>query len=440
MNQMISSMINFLMCALEIYMLNIFLSAIFLKRVSRKQWSACFIMAVCIHFIINLQGIQSLNFVGVSGLLFAFSMLVFKITVRKAFIYTSIYYIVFACGREMAFEMLYRLLTGAFPWMERIFSFANGAIFYVVEYLLSFLFLLFLRKYMIKIEIGEDSSFDWYLLVMPVSSILILLSFVYMDFPNEKYLQILMCCGAFLFYVSNAVVFIILAHFTQVMTRVKIAELSLLKKDMEKENFENVVKLNDVYRKCMHDIHRCFYQLKSLALSGDNEAMVGIIDGWEDNLKKESSNKLYTGSPVVNSLLSGCYGHAKERGIEIDIFVEDGLNLDSIQEVDKISMFGNLLDNAVEAATECEEGDRKINIKMYMGNRNMLVFLIENTWTKNLHSDGEKLLSTKEDSGNHGLGFGISRELAQKYGGTLEWEEQGEWFVTTLMVSTERRF
>ena len=103
-------------------------------------------------------------------------------------------------------------------------------------------------------------------------------------------------------------------------------------------------------------------------------------------------------------------------------------------------MFGNLLDNAIEAAAECEEGNRKINIKMFMGSKHILVFQIENTWTKELRTDGEKLLSTKKDSGNHGLGIGISRELAQKYGGTLEWEELGEWFVTMLMVSTECRF
>ena len=336
--------------------------------------------------------------------------------------------------------MLYRLLNDSFSWMESILSFANGAIFYVVEYLLSFFFLLFLRKYMKKIEIGENSSFDWYLLLMPFSSVMILFCYAYIEFPDKIYLQILMCFGAFLFYFANAAVFIILAHFTQMMNRVKIAELSLLKKDMEKENFENIVKLNDIYRKKMHGIHQYFNQFRRLAISGEYETIVDIVDSWEDNLKKESSNKLYTGSPVINSLLSGCYDSAKERGIEITIFVEVGLNLDFIQDVDKISMFGNLLDNAVEAAAECKEGNRKINIKMYMGNRNMLVFLIENTSTKNLRVDGEKLLSTKKDSGNHGLGFGISRELAQKYGGTLEWEEQGEWFVTTLMASTQCRF
>lgn len=435
MNQTISVMINFLLCILEIYMLNIFLSAIFLKRLSRRRWFVCFIVAACIQYSINRLGMPSLKFVAVPVLHFVFSMLVFEITARKAFVYTAIYYIVFACGRETAFEMLYRLLVETVPRLEIVLSFADRTFFYLLEYLLSFLFLLYLRKYMKEIEIRETGSFEWYLLVMPVSSVLILVSFIYMDFPNEKYLQILMCCGAFLLYFSNAVIFIILAHFTQAMNRIRVAKLSLLKKDMEKENFENIIKVNDVYRKYMHDVHQYFYQFKSLASSGENGAIIDIIDGWENNLKREESNRLYTGSAVVNSLLSRCFDNAKEKQIEIDIFVEDALDLDFIQDVDKISMFGNLLDNAVEAAEECEEGSRKINIKMFMGSKYFLVFKIENTWTKKLRRDGKKLLSTKKDSGNHGLGIGISRELVQKYGGSLELEEQGDWFIATLTIA-----
>lgn len=435
MNQTISFIIKNLLCVLEIYMLSIFLNTMFLKRVSTKRWFVYLIAAACIQNIINLSNIPSLNFIGVSILLFVFSILVFKITIKTAFVYTAIYYIVFACGRELAFEMLYRFLTESFPRIERIFSYADGMFFYLPEYLLSFLFLLYLRKYLKKIEISKTGNFEWYLLIMPVSSLLILFSFAYMDFPDEKYLQILICCGAFLLYFSNAVVFIILAHFTQTMNKIKTAELSLLKKDMEKQNFENIAKINDVYRKYMHDVHHYFNQFKSLASSGKNGTIVDIIDSWESNLKREESNRLYTGSAVVNSLLSGCYDNAKDKRIEIDIFVEDALDLDFIEDVDKISMFGNLLDNAVEAAEKCEEGSRKINIKMFMGSKYFLVFKIENTWMKKPQRDREKLLSTKKNSENHGLGIGISRGLAQKYGGNLELDEQGDWFIAILTVA-----
>lgn len=435
MSQAVALGINFFICGLEIYMLDIFLSAIFEKRVSRRKYIIYFIGVVCTICGINMLANPMLNFLAVPALFFTFSMLIFQISAHKSFVYSVLYYIVFACGREMAFEMLFRFFEETLPWVRLILSFFNGMPFYAMEYILSFLFLLYLGKYMKKIEIREDGNFDWYLLVMPISSIMILFSFVYMDFPKEKYLQILMCCGSFLLYFSNAVIFIILAHFTQVMNQVKTAELYVLKRDMEQDNFENVTKMNEVCRKYMHEMHKYFYEFKSLAVEGETTTIVNIINDLEGSLEREASSKLYTDNAVVNTLLSRCYDSARERQTEIDIFVEDRLNLDFIQDVDKISMFGNLLDNAVEAAAQCAEGNRKIHIKIFMGNKHFLIFRIENTWVKKLRTEGGKLLSTKKDSRNHGLGIGISRELAQKYGGSLELEEQGEWFIVTLMIA-----
>lgn len=428
-------MMKLLLCALEIYMLDIFFGAMFLKRVSRKRRSVYFIAAVCIHTAINLAGIAALNFIGGFTLFFVFSMLMYKISVKKAFVYTSTYYVVFACGREMAFEMLYRFLTNSFPWMNKIFSLAGGSVVYIAESLLAFLFLLYLRKYMKKIEIGEDSRFDWYLMLIPIYSVFILLSFIYIDFPDEMHLQILMCCGAFFLYFFNAAAFIALARFRQVMKRMQIAELSLVKADMEKENFEKVKEANESYQKNIHDVRLLFYQFKRLALSEEDKMIIDLVDGWEENIERASENKLYTGDAIVNSLLSRCYDNAQEKKIDINIFVENGLDLSFIRDVDKISMFGNLLDNAIEAAEKCEEDNRKIKLKMFMGNNYFFILQIENTWTKKLRTNGRKLFSTKRNSASHGLGMKIVRELAQKYGGTLDWEEQGEWFITTLMIA-----
>lgn len=435
MSQVVGLVVKLFLCTLNIYMLDIFFSTMFIKRVTRKVFFICFICADWIMFGINLPGNTILNFMAVPVLFFGFAMIVYRIRMYKAIVYTVLYYVVFICERELAFEMLYRFLIKTVPQAKNILLYMNGSFFYIVEYSLSFLFLLYLVKYMKEIKIREIDKFDWYLLIMPVSSILMLFSFAYMDFPNEKYLQVMMCGGTFFFYFSNAAIFIILAHFTQVMNQVKTAELYVLKKDMEQENFENVTKMNEVYRKYMHDINRYFYQFKSLALEGETKTIINIINDLEGSLEREAENRVYTGSAVINTLLSRCYDSAKEQKTEIDIFVEEALDLDFIQDVDKISMFGNLLDNAIEAAAQCEEGNRKICIKMFMGNKHFFIFRIENTWTKKLRAEGGKLLSTKKDSRNHGLGLGISRELAQKYGGSLELEEQGEWFIVTLMIA-----
>lgn len=427
---------NFILCCLDVLMFYVFFSSMFEKRIRGLRFLFHFVSMILVIFVINFLGNSVLNFLAFPLITFLFSLLIFSLSVRKGIVYTLIFYIVFCCGREMAFEMLYRLLSSVYPGLHIDFASLQGMGILLIEYILSFLFLLFVKSYTGEIEIGEDSRFDWYLLIMPLASIMILLSFVYMDFPDARAIQVLMCGGSFLLYFSNAAVFVILAHFTQMMNENKVSAMSLLKRDMEKNNFENIEKTNAVYRKYMHDVHQYFYQFRNLALNGEDESIVNIIDEWENGLIREEKSTLYTGSPVLNSVLGEYANRAVMQKIDMDIFVEESISVDFIRDTDKISLFGNLLENAVEAAGRCEGDNRKIQVKLFMGNSYFLIFQIKNTWNRKLKKEGEFLHSTKKDADNQGLGIGIVREIAGKYGGELELEGQGEWFAATLMISS----
>ena len=431
----IMMIMNFILCCLDVLMLCVFFSSMFEKRTRGLGFLCGFLAMAIAMFAVNSFGSSMINFLFVPFIVFAFSLILFRLSIRKGIIYTLIFYIVFTCGREMAFEMLYRLLISVFPGFNIDFTSLQGMGILLIEYILSFLFLLFVRRYTVKIEISDDSRFDWYLLIMPVASIMILFSFVYMDFPGDRAIQVLMCGGAFLLYFSNAAIFVILAHFTQMMNENKISAMSLLKRDMEKNNFQHIEKTNEVYRKYMHDVHQYFYQFRNLALKGEDKSIVNIIDEWESGLKKEEKSTLYTESPVLNSVMEEYINRAAMQKIDMEIFVEEGISVDFIRDTDKISLFGNLLENAVEAAGRCEEDNRRIQVKLFMGNSYILVFQIKNTWDRNLRREEDFFHSTKKDADKHGLGIGIVREIAGRYGGGLELEEQGEWFVTTLMIS-----
>lgn len=44
-------------------------------------------------------------------------------------------------------------------------------------------------------------------------------------------------------------------------------------------------------------------------------------------------------------------------------------------------------------------------------------------------------MTTKKEKQFHGMGIGIVKRLAEKYGGTLMLEEKGSNFITTLIIS-----
>ncbi len=422
-------------CALEIFMLSSFFHSMFKLRVSSKRFTTYFMIATAAVFIGNSFGSPMLNLMLNPVIFIVFIMAAFRITLNCGIVYTLIFYIIFG-GKEVAFELLYRLMSmvtvfSVPPWFT-----PHGMPYLVIEYIFAILFLLFIEQFTSKIEVNRSDKFCWYLLIMPVASLAILISYLHIDSPQSDFVAFMMCGGAFLLYFSNAAIFIILEKFTEAMEQIKLIQLSDLKKDMEKTNYESIDKANSIYRKYLHDMHTYFNQFRNLAAKGENQTIVNIIDELEGKLQIEAQGIIYSGDTVLNVLLTEYAGRAREQNIHMTISLEDNLNLGFISDGDKISMFGNLLANALEAAQKCREEERYIEVQIYMGNSYFLIFRAENSCIKGICRNGSHFVTTKQDGENHGLGIRIVEELAEKYGGTLQSEASGKSFTSILMLST----
>lgn len=429
------SLSQLLFCVLDVLMLGSFFDSMFQRRLSRtRRIIVCGITGVTI-FAINSLGNTLLNLAMMPIVYAVFVLFNYQLTFGSGIVYMLIYVLVFGTGREAAFEMLYRLLLLMFPNDAAKLFMAGGIPFLAAEYFLSFLFLLYIERYTKKLEMRRDDKFRGYLLIMPITSLVVLMSFVYMEPPEEEMMQAFICVGAFLLYFSNAAVYIILEKYTEALEQIKAAELAEMKSEMLRENYKNIELVNADYRKYLHDIHKYFYQIRYLADAGENQIIMQLIDEVEGKIERENEQKLYSSSPVLNSILAEYENKAKACGIKMEVAIEQGLKLDFISDSDKIKMFGNLLENALEAASACEEGAGCIRTELFMGSRHYLVCRIENTYTIKPIKTGRHLLTTKKDTEKHGLGTGIIDSVAKKYGGSLELEEQDGRFVALLMVS-----
>lgn len=99
-------------------------------------------------------------------------------------------------------------------------------------------------------------------------------------------------------------------------------------------------------------------------------------------------------------------------------------------------MAGNLLDNAIEAARQCAHGS--VHAALH-AQEHFLVMEVENTCinTQIANNGGKHILpaSTKPDAENHGFGIANVRDTAQKYGGLLYIEQNGNRFTAILTIA-----
>ena len=131
-------------------------------------------------------------------------------------------------------------------------------------------------------------------------------------------------------------------------------------------------------------------------------------------------NNLSTLNPkVINNhsiyvLLANKYHKSDEKGIKIELKVLFDLNTLQINMYEFTRMLGILLDNAIEAASECNE--KLVNVIFQKDSHNPIQYIIiSNTYAnKNINTEKifEKNFSTKK--GNTGLGLWEIKQLLKK--------------------------
>lgn len=425
------------LCICDVYMLDHFFRSMFEKRVSVRK-SAGYIMAAAVMvWLGNAFGNPFLKLLCIPLLFILFCKASFRLSTSNCIVYTIIYFIVFFRGREAAFKLLYRLLSGSLPVHIPTWFSSDGMLYLVIEYAAAFMLLHLIENYTGKLEVYEQGEINWYLLVLPLTSLIILISYLYLDLPLSDPVEIIICLGAFALYISNIIIFIILGKFAETKEQIRRLQIADLKKSTDQANYESLDKANGIYRKYLHDMHKYFNQFRLLAGRGENDVIIDIIDEVEGKLKLEEKSVIHTKDTVLNVLLTEYSGRARECEIRTDIHIEVFQPLDFISNSDKISMFGNILQNALEAAQKCTGNDRYMEIKLYMGNRFFLIFQVENGVSDPPSQSRGHYLTTKKDQKNHGIGISIVEELAEKYGGTLDLEYSNNRFTAVLMLSVD---
>lgn len=119
-------------------------------------------------------------------------------------------------------------------------------------------------------------------------------------------------------------------------------------------------------------------------------------------------------NPAIYNILSSKYDKAQKLGITVYLNIFLNLNHLNMKIYEFSRIMGILIDNAIEAACECEE--KLIHIELRKDtSRNRQLFIVENTYCEkniDIESIFEKGFSSKPH--NHGLGLWEVRQILKK--------------------------
>lgn len=226
-------------------------------------------------------------------------------------------------------------------------------------------------------------------------------------------------------YITITSILSLLAYFViSFYSLLSTDKLDTTTRDLEEAQLYNktLTILHDSIRGFKHDFHNIVQSIGGYADRGDLEGLRIYYRqllqdcGRTNNLTALSPEVI--NNPAIYNVLATKYHKADEIGVQINLGIF--INLNEIEKHMKIYEFtrilGILLDNAIEAAAECENKIIHVSFRKEQNRRRLLV-IIDNTYkNKDINVDKiyEKDFSTKSKETNSGLGLWEVRQILKK--------------------------
>ncbi|MGN0687180.1 MAG: sensor histidine kinase [Oscillospiraceae bacterium] len=199
-------------------------------------------------------------------------------------------------------------------------------------------------------------------------------------------------------------------------------------REAEQEYFDEINRRYNESRKIRHDINNHLLAVSALIESGSIEEAKRYITEVSEQ-SDLAAMPIKTGRNVLDALLFKKTEQAAEKGCKITFEIDCPIS--GASDYDLCTIFGNVLDNAIEAAGT---GDR---IFVKIGKQlDMLYISCENPFSGELKRRGDRILTTKKDVASHGFGIMRVRELAGRYGGDVSITAENGVFLIEILLNT----
>ncbi len=190
---------------------------------------------------------------------------------------------------------------------------------------------------------------------------------------------------------------------------------------LSKSNFE--------LRRFRHDYKNMCIGLSKLISENQNDEALEMLKN--QNLALTSSlTQFDTGNGIADALLTDKQKQADK--INTKIKFDGAVPNNTIKPTDLCIIFGNTIDNALEACQSIEQSKTKTIYISCECNSGFMFIKISNPIKQKVKIDGNKPLTTKADKALHGFGLNSLEKAVKQYNGTISYECTDDCFQVNI--------
>ena len=392
---------------------------------------ALFFILLCSYMILNTD---------VPKILFAPSMSV-SIIIMIAFIYICCDFHILNVGYYTARAFISGEFIASFGWQIYFFCVQNFKVplnsWYSVLFLLIIYPIIFIVMYLLeKKYINENINFDTTpkeLLTAIIAAMLVFvisnLSYVYEKTPfSSQIISDVFNVRTLVDFGGVALLFAYHMQIVEINMKLEVEKLHFLL-NLQMANYQMSEKSIEMVNQKYHDLKHQISVLKNESIS---EESYRYLDQMEKEIKiYEAQNK--TGNKILDTVIMGKQIYCQSVDINLTSIAE-GAALSFMDPIDISTLFGNILDNAIESVSKIEDKEKRLIHLTVAKQKDFLRIRVENCYEGQLVYKNGIPITTKDDKNYHGYGLKSIKSTVQKYNGSVTIEDQNGWFEIRILI------
>lgn len=394
---------------------------------------------------------------GLYGLLFMFSLLKNPYLNTALFVLINFSYTVFVIKAKWTSALFSTFITTTVMGLSEVITFALSStmpreilseqlsvtqvlMLTIISKLVYFLILyIIVHIFYANIKGTNISIFESILLsIVPVLSVVIMLTLISIQDINKisNAIDFLILFSSLSILVINIIIFYLYDYRDQKSKELNEAQLLLQKENDSVEYYKMLLQQDENQKILIHDIKRHFHSLSILISENSFEQANKYIKTLM-NLSEFKTSLKYCSNNLLNSIIYKYQRDAESHNIRFSVDIRSN-SLDYLNDVDISILFGNLLENALEAASKVSNGNIELNVVNNLTSESTVITMINSCRTNPFNDNSKKLKTTKQDEKRHGFGMRSIKNVISKYNGEFQvyYDEDNKAFHTIILIKS----